>query len=104
MTVAPTSRWAYETVEVNDRQQDVVGALRILGEASDQQIAAHLNWTINRVTPRRGELVEMNLVARSRVGFNETGRKVSYWRLVLQQGDLFDAEPRGRDAMEGARP
>lgn len=103
MTVQPTSRWAYETVEVAARQQDVIGALRELGEATDQQIAERLNWTINRVTPRRGELVAMNLAALARLGFNASGRKVSYWRLVLHQGDLFDDAPRGRAALEGAR-
>ncbi|MGH6879471.1 hypothetical protein [Hypericibacter sp.] len=90
MTVAPTSRWAYETVEVTDRQRDVIGALLVLREASDQQIADHLQWQINRVTPRRGELVERELVALARLGANTNGYQVSYWRLVQTQMDLFD--------------
>jgi DNA-binding MarR family transcriptional regulator len=95
MPVQPTSRWAYETVEVTARQAEVLGAIRRLGgEATDQQIAEHLGWTINRVTPRRGELVEQELVARARLEVGPVGRLVSVWRLVLRQGDLFGPEVR----------
>lgn len=99
MSVTPTSHWAYEGVDITLRQQQVIDALRALGEASDQAIADQLGWPINCVTPRRGELAEMNLVALARLGRNARGRKVQIWRLVLRQGDLFESHPRS----EGAR-
>ena len=94
MPVADTSRWAYELVDVGARQADVLAALRELGEASDAEIAGHLGWTINRVTPRRGELVEQQLVVAARQKEGPFGHKVNVWRLVLAQGDLFEAPAR----------
>jgi len=90
MGVVATSRWAYESVDLTARQQDVIDALVELREATDPAIAAHLGWTINRVTPRRGELVEAGLVARARLETDaRTGRKLSVWRLEPTQQDLF---------------
>ncbi len=105
MPVQPTSRWAYEEVDLNARQAEVMGALKELGEASDQEIAERLGWTINRVTPRRGELEEMHLVVRARLKIGPFGHKVSVWRPVLRQGDLFEVrrtDDRGQRT-EGAR-
>lgn len=90
MTVAPTSRWAYEAVDLGARQAEVAEALRELGEASDLRIAGHLGWSINRVTPRRGELVVLGLVVRSGLTEGPYGQQVSLWRLVMRQGDLFE--------------
>lgn len=90
MGVVATSRWAYESVDLPARQLDVIVALLAMGEATDKQIAAHLAWPINRVTPRRGELHEKGLVARARLTVDpETGRDVSVWRLEPTQQDLF---------------
>ena len=88
MAVQPTSRWAYEEVDLSARQSDVIRALDELGEASDQEIAAYLKWTINRVTPRRGELVALGVVARARLKAGPFGHKVSVWRLEPVQLDL----------------
>lgn len=92
MPVAPTSRWAYETVDLTARQLDVVRALEELGEASDDEIAQALKWGINRVTPRRGELVELGVVARARLKMGRFGCQVSVWRLEPRQLDLFGCE------------
>jgi predicted ArsR family transcriptional regulator len=90
MPVAETSRWAFETVPLSERQQAVLAALMERGEMTDQQLAAHLGWPINCVTPRRGELVEAGLVARSRVEKSPlTMRPVSVWRLVNRQLEMF---------------
>lgn len=94
MTVADTSRWAYQLVDVNARQRQVLSALKELGEASDAEIADCLGWTINRVTPRRGELVGLHLVTAARQKEGPFGAKVTVWRLVLAQGDLFEAPAR----------
>jgi DNA-binding MarR family transcriptional regulator len=90
MPVAETSRWAFETVPLSERQQAVMAALLERGEATDQDLAMHLGWPINCVTPRRGELVEAGLVERSRVVKSPlTMRPVSVWRLVNRQLELF---------------
>ncbi len=95
MPVQPTSLWAYETVAVGKRQGDVLRALRELTEATDQEIADFLAWTINRVTPRRGELVERELIVAARHKDGPFGHRVTVWRLVLKQGDLFEVPDLG---------
>jgi hypothetical protein len=65
----------------NHKQQDVFNAIKKLGICSDHQIAEYLGWPINRVTPRRGELVisnKINFAFRSK-DF-DTGRSVNFWQ------------------------
>jgi hypothetical protein len=88
MPVVETSRWAFATVPLTDRQAGVAAALGELREASDQELAIQLGWPINCVTPRRGELVELGVVVRADVRKNALGRLVSFWRLVDRQLDL----------------
>lgn len=49
----------------------------------DKQIARHLGWDINRVTPRRGELLTSKLVEEAGDFLNneERRRKVAYWKM-----------------------
>lgn len=88
MPVAETSRWAYETVELTERQTQVMRAIDTLGECSDVEIAEHLGWPINCVTGRRGELVERNLVVRARLKEGPSGRMVGVWRPKKQQLEM----------------
>jgi hypothetical protein len=92
MTVADTSRRAYETVDLSDRQRQVMDAIADLGEASDLEISGELHWPINCVTPRRGELVEIGLVVKSREKLGPSGRMCSVWRPAVRQLDLFGME------------
>lgn len=85
MTVQATSLAAYDSVALGARQAEVLEAITELGECTDAEIADHLGWTINRVTPRRGELEEAGLVVRTAVKAGPTGRKVSVWRLTPRQ-------------------
>ena len=56
--------------------------IKKLGVANDRQISEHLSWAINRVTPRRGELVENGLVVQDKKEVDPvTNRTVSYWRV-----------------------
>jgi hypothetical protein len=69
----------------NHKQQDVLNAIKRLGICSDHQIAEFLGWPINRVTPRRGELVisnKVNFAFRSK-DF-DTGRSVNFWQFNNQ--------------------
>ncbi|WP_119301121.1 hypothetical protein [Dongia deserti] len=88
MPVAETSRWAYSTVPLNERQAAVAAALMELGEASDQDLSMKLGWPINCVTPRRGELEKLGVIVRAELRKGPTGRLVSVWRLVDRQLDL----------------
>jgi hypothetical protein len=49
---------------------------------TDKNLAYNLKWTINTVTPRRGELLNMGLIEEAGVIFDHaTKRPVTTWRL-----------------------
>ena len=80
-----TSLPAYkENKEGKDRCRQVIfTAIRKLGECTDKSLSEHLGWPINRVTPRRGELVTAGLVESAGLRTDpKTNRKVNYWKVV----------------------
>ena len=87
MSVNQTSLQAYynEIIPIMGlRQLEVLKALETLVNASNMMIAAHLGWSINRVTPRINELRKANppLVIESGVyQCKITNRKVNYWKI-----------------------
>jgi DNA-binding MarR family transcriptional regulator len=79
-----TSKPAYEEAKqnINEKQARVLIAIKELEICTDADIAKHLNWPINRVTPRRGELVLLNLVKRNKKGLDTaTNRTVNFWEV-----------------------
>jgi hypothetical protein len=81
-----TSLPAYQEAQknINKKQQDVLHAIIKLGICSDHQIAEYLAWPINRVTPRRGELIENNRIQFAFRGKDfETGRTVNFWKAIF---------------------
>lgn len=74
-------------------RQIVFTTIRKLGPCNDRQVAEFLNWPINRVTPRRGELVEAGLIIQDRKDKDPlSNRLVSFWRIKpvgLKQLPLF---------------
>lgn len=49
---------------------------------TDRDLSKFLGWSINTVTPRRGELVKMGYVEDAGLTFDyETNRRVMTWRL-----------------------
>jgi hypothetical protein len=71
---------AYKELGKDKCRQLVYLAIQEIGSCNDKQVAKHLNWPINRVTPRRGELVESGLVLQEKKQQDpESGRTVSYW-------------------------
>lgn len=68
--------------KIGDKQQKVYDAIKKLGKCTDQQIASLLNWTINRVTPRRGELHHKGMVKESGIIKNEFNRPVMLWEAI----------------------
>jgi hypothetical protein len=89
MTVRAESLAAYDTVDLTARQTDVLAAIAALHAAgrrpADADIAAHLGWTINRVTPRRGELVDLGRVTLAGRKLNAGGNRVRVWMPVPEQ-------------------
>lgn len=83
------SREAFVMISNKDRKrQQVYEAIMQLGRCTDREIAAFLNWEINRITPRRGELVEMGkVVPVGRKKQNE--RTVNIWQITKPQLTLF---------------
>lgn len=60
--VHPNSIAAYHDVKLSKRQQEVIEALQVLGRATDQQIADYMDFDINRITPRVGELIAKKVI------------------------------------------
>ena len=70
----------------------VLVAIRKIQPCTDAQIADHLEWKINRVTGRRGELVTLGLIERvAKKKDPETNRTVNYWQVKRKvvQSELF---------------
>src|ERR1019366_4516089 len=64
MGSSDTSLWAYAqaTQNLGAKQKEVLDALRFFPDATNAEIARHMNWPVNRVTPRTGELIKMGLI------------------------------------------
>ena len=68
----------------------VLDAIKKLGWCCDRQIAEFLDWPINRVTPRRGELFTAGKIENFGLRKYE-GRAVNWWRVKIEviQSKLF---------------
>ena len=70
-------------------RQVVLLTVRKLGMCNDRQISEHLGWPINRITPRRGELVEAGLIIRVKRDLDPvTKRTVNWWMECKQWTQL----------------
>jgi transcription initiation factor IIE alpha subunit len=90
MSVTQTSRDAYDSVDLTDRQIEVAQAGEQLGTFTDVDLANHLGWTINRITPRRGELVDAGIFIKCGERLGPTNRRCSVWKLKPRQMSLFE--------------
>jgi hypothetical protein len=59
-----TSLWAYAraTQDIGKKQKEVLDALRFFPDATNAELAARMNWPVNRITPRCLELRKMGLI------------------------------------------
>lgn len=80
-----TSLSAFEGLQhvLGARQRVVYDAL-LTKSMTDKQIAEHLTWPINEITPRRGELVKMGLVRKAGV-IRQDGRSAIIWEIEIIQ-------------------
>lgn len=79
-----TSLDAYEKAleKLGDNQRKVYEVIRFFEYATNSMIAQHLNWSINRVTPRVKELRDAGLVVEAfRTVCPITRNKAIYWKL-----------------------
>ena len=73
--------YALATQNLGARQKQVLDALRFFPDATNAEIAAHLAWPINRVTPQMKELREQGLVlGAGRRACRVTGGTAHTWR------------------------
>lgn len=80
MSVAQTSLFAYRSLNnLGDRQRRVFGKLRELGRATNEELAAALDWPINTITPRVGELRRFGYVTPDGTKLSKSGRPAKVW-------------------------
>ena len=62
--IQETSLWAYSvaTQNLGKKQKEVLDALRFFPDATNAEIARHMGFAVNRITPRMLELRTMGLV------------------------------------------
>ena len=76
-----TSLLAYNQLNhLNDKQKSVLIYVHGHPDCSDKDIAEGLGWTINRVTPRRGELEDLGIILSWGTKL-QNHRKVHIWRV-----------------------
>lgn len=81
--ITSTSREAYESVKPNigKAQIKVLEAIKQIQPCTDKQIAKHLDWEINRITNRRGELFKLMKIEEAGIVKNDSGRKAMSWKV-----------------------
>lgn len=83
-------------VNITATRQYVLDAVKFLsnkyGKCNDRQIAKYLEWPINRVTGRRGELVNGGIIEPAGKHYDPVSKLiVNYWRPAgeVKQTELF---------------
>ena len=47
---------------LSDRQQQIIDALKYIGNFTNKELSEFLEWDINRITPRVNELVKLGII------------------------------------------
>ena len=79
-----TSLLAFEGVQatLGRNQKLVLEALEKIGPANNKELAAHLRWQINSITPRVLELRKKRKVEQAYIAKDHSGRQCIYWRVM----------------------
>lgn len=81
--VSQTSFEAYQSiVNLGNKQQVVFDVIDKLGGATNEQIANHLGWPINRVTGRVNELYKLKMLEVTGLRPTIAGRNAKVWSVV----------------------
>lgn len=77
-----TKSFSYHTLENKDsKQAKMLSAIIHLAKCSDADISIHLGWPINRVIPRRSELMQMGMIRLAGVRMGAFGKPVKTYEL-----------------------
>lgn len=79
-----TSIAAYRSIQhqLNHKQQKVLNALKVLGVATNEEIAAHLHVGVHTVSPRTGELIAKKIIYRGEKVKTKSGREAYKFHIV----------------------
>lgn len=94
MSVTQTSMEAYFNnvkPNLNNKQFLVMEALEEIFPANNKELAKHLNWAINSVTPRVLELRKKKQVVIAYVARDESGRSSTYWKPATAEREAGDS-------------
>lgn len=87
MTVSPYSLAAYENLNIPASRRKVLNAIIEIGAPfTDQDLVKHMDWPINCITPRRGELEEHNLIGHIKRSHTESGAECGMYQLKSADG------------------
>lgn len=83
---------AYRSVDMNRNQKMVLEALEEIYPATNKQIAKHMGWEINSVTPRMLELrsEKLNKVVEAYKRKDVGGRLAIFWKPKQVNQDAAD--------------
>ena len=85
-----TSLEAFKSLEnLNDKQRKVFDVIAEFQPCTDYEIAERLKQPINRITPRRGELITAGLIVEDKKVKGPTGRPSWTWKVASNQLTLF---------------
>lgn len=89
MGVTQTSIDSYKATlpHLNDKQDKLYSLFQLYpkNSFSDRELAKLLDWPINTVTPRRGELYTKGLIEPSKIEWDHvTKRRVQKWKIKTQ--------------------
>lgn len=87
MPLQQTSLEAYRSIvaQLGDKQAQVFRCFQGSQPLTDKDLSRILNWPINCITPRRGELADRNMIKPD--GFSidpNTGRRCTRWKRTLR--------------------
>ena len=90
MTVRQTSKAAYENLATTNQMQDVLQALRVLGESCIADIAESLDWQRSTVSGRLNDLKKLGRIRFVGKRKSHTTNITSeFWRSTEYQQQLF---------------
>lgn len=81
MPVTETSKESYRKIDdLGDKQREVYATLQAMGSATDRELTERLDWEINQLLPRRGELRDLGFIKKVGEKYNPaTKRNVTVW-------------------------
>ena len=82
--------FSHTKTDLNRNQKMVLEALEDIAPACNRQIAEHMKWPINSITPRILELRTKGYVVSAYIGQDVSGRKAVYWTLKRSVKEYAD--------------